>query len=148
MILDTLQNGMKYASVHPRFAKAFEYLLNNDLAALPTGKVELEGTDLIINIVDITGKTEADARMETHRNFIDIQVPVGQTETMGWKATEKLCEPTQEYDAVKDLTFYADKATGMFDVQPYEFAVFFPEDGHQPGIAEGTYRKIIVKVRV
>lgn len=148
MILDTLQNGMKYTSVHPRFRKAFEYLLNNDLAALPSGKVELEGSDLVVNIVDITGKTEADARMETHRNFIDIQVPVGQTETMGWKATEKLCKPTQEYDAVKDLTFYADKATSMLDVQAHEFAVFFPEDGHQPGIAEGTYRKIIVKVRV
>jgi biofilm protein TabA len=148
MILDTLQNGMKYASVHPRFAKAFEYLLNNDLAALPTGKVELEGSDLVVNIVDITGKSAADARMETHRNFIDIQVPVGQTETMGWKATEKLSEPTQEYDSTKDLTFYADQATCMLHVQPYEFAVFFPEDGHQPGIAEGTYRKIIVKVRV
>jgi YhcH/YjgK/YiaL family protein len=148
MILDTLKNGMKYATVHPRFSKAFEYLLNNDLAALPAGKVELEGSDLVVNIVDITGKTEAEAKMETHNNFIDIQVPVGQTEIMGWKALASLSEITSAYDATKDLTFYGDKATTFLQVQPLEFAVFFPDDGHQPGIATGTYRKIIVKVRV
>jgi biofilm protein TabA len=148
MILDTLKNCMKYASVHPRFAKAFDYLLTNDLAALPVGKIELEGTDLIINIVDITGKTVEEARMETHQNYIDIQVPVGKAETMGWKATEQLTEITAPYDATKDLSFFGDKATTFLNVQPYEFAVFFPEDGHQPGISTGTYRKIIVKVKV
>ena len=148
MILDSLKNCMKYTCLHPRFGKAFEYLLNNDLAALPAGKVELEGAALIINIVDITGKTEEEAKMETHNNYIDIQVPVGKTERMGWKAAVDLSEPTQDYDATKDLTFFADKATTMLDVKPYEFAIFYPEDGHQPGIAEGTYRKIIVKVRV
>lgn len=148
MILDSLKNCTRYATLHPRFGKAFEYLLNNDLAALPAGKIELEGADLVINVVDITGKTEKEAQMETHNQFIDIQVPVGNTERMGWKAASALCEPTQEYDATKDLTFFADKATTMLDVKPYEFAIFYPEDGHQPGIAEGTYRKIIVKVRV
>jgi YhcH/YjgK/YiaL family protein len=148
MILDSLQNGLKFACVHPRFAKAFDYLLNNDLAALPAGKIELEGSDLVINVVDITGKTADQAKMETHRNYIDIQVPVGKAETMGWKAAGHLTEPTQVYDETKDLCFFADKATTMIEVQPMEFAIFFPEDGHQPGIAEGTYRKIIVKVRV
>lgn len=148
MILDTLENGLKYTSINPRFAKAFEYLMQNDLAALPAGKVELDGSVLVVNIVDITGKTIDDARMETHNKFIDIQVPVGQAERMGWKATDKLSEITEPYNDAKDVTFFADKATTFVDVQPYEFAVFFPEDGHQPGISSGTYRKIIVKVRV
>ncbi|MDD2285349.1 MAG: YhcH/YjgK/YiaL family protein [Paludibacter sp.] len=148
MILDTLQNSMKYASVNPRFAKAFEYLMNNDLAALPVGKVELEGADLVVNVVEITGKTASEARMETHNKFIDIQVPVGKAERMGWKAAEKLNEITEAYSETKDITFFADKATCFIDVQPFEFAIFFPEDGHQPGISSGTYKKIIVKVRV
>ena len=148
MILDALKNGMKYASLHPKFEQAFHYLLNNDLETLPAGKVELDGSNLVINIVDITGKSVDEARMETHRDFIDIQVPVGQTERMGWKATENLTEVTEAYQATKDVTFYGDKATTFVDVQPYEFAVFFPEDGHQPGISSGTYRKIIVKIRV
>lgn len=148
MILDSLKNGQKYASVHPRFKKAFDYLQSVDLAALPTGKIELEGADLVVNVVDITGKTEAAAKMETHNNFIDIQIPVGSVETMGWIAGGNMKEVTDAYNADKDVTFYADKATVFVDVQPYEFVIFFPEDGHQPGISEGTYRKIIVKVRV
>ena len=148
MILDTLANSEMYETVHPRFKKAFEYLKNTDLAALPAGKIELDGTDLFVSVVDITGKKESEARMETHEKYIDIQVPVGNTETMGWVAAETLKAPTVPYDAEKDIAFFADKATVFVPVQPYQFAVFFPQDGHQPGISEGTYRKIIVKVRV
>jgi YhcH/YjgK/YiaL family protein len=148
MILDTLSNSKLYESVHPRFKKAFEYLRNTDLKSLPLGKIELEGSNLLVNVVDITGKPASEARMETHRKFIDIQVPVGNTETMGWLAAENLKNPTAPYDAEKDITFFTDKASVFIPVQPYEFAVFFPEDGHQPGIAEGVYRKIIVKVLV
>lgn len=148
MILDSLKNGIKYASLNPGFVKAFEYLNNNDLSALAVGKVELDGSDLVVNIVDITGKPEDQARMETHQNFIDIQVPVGQAERMGWKAADKLADITEPYNEAKDVTFFGDKATCYIDVLPYEFAIFFPEDGHQPGISTGTYRKIIVKVRV
>lgn len=148
MILDSLKNSARYTSVHPRFKKAFEYLHNNNLETLPLGKIELEGSDLVVNVVDITGKTEDAARMETHNNFIDIQIPIDATEVMGWKAACKLSQVTDAYNEQKDITFYADKATSFVKVEPFEFAVFFPEDGHQPGIGEGTYRKIIVKVRV
>lgn len=148
MILDSLQNSAKYISIHPLFEKAFQYLLNNDLGSLPVGKIELAGSDLVVNVVDITGKKIDEARMETHNKFIDIQIPIGSTETMGWKATHKLKQVTEAYNADKDITFYADKSTSYAVVQPYEFAIFFPDDGHQPGIGEGVYRKIIVKVRV
>lgn len=148
MIHDSLKNAAKYTSVHPRFKKAFDFLNGNDLNALETGKIELEGSDLVINVVDITGKTADAARMETHNNFIDIQVPIGATETMGWKSADKLTEVTEVYNEQNDIAFYGDKATSFVTVEPFEFVVFFPEDGHQPGIGNGTYRKIIVKVRV
>ncbi|MDD2994722.1 MAG: YhcH/YjgK/YiaL family protein [Paludibacter sp.] len=148
MILDTLKNSDKYCSVHPRFKKAFDYLKNTDLVALPAGKIELEGADLVINVVDITAKPEADAKMESHKEYIDIQVPVGKAETMGWIALDACKDVTLPYDAEKDIMFFADKATSFLNVQPYEFVVFFPEDAHQPGIGTGQYRKIIVKVRV
>jgi beta-galactosidase beta subunit len=35
----------------------------------------------------------------------------------------------------------------MLHIHPLEFAVFFPEDGHQPCIAEGKLKKVIVKVK-
>jgi YhcH/YjgK/YiaL family protein len=147
MILDKLTNSGLYESVHPRFKKAFDFLNSTDLAQIPLGKIELEGSDLVVNIVEVDGKTVDEARMETHNNFIDIQVPVSQIETMGWKPTADLKEVTQPYNSEKDLTFFADKAYNMLQIHPLEFAIFFPEDGHQPGIAQGKLKKIIVKVR-
>ena len=45
-------------------------------------------------------------------------------------------------------TFFHDKAQNFITVQPGQFCIFFPEDGHQPCIAEGQFHKIIVKVKL
>ena len=74
MILDTLQNCGLYETIHPRFKKAFDFLQNTDLATLPLGKVELDGKNLFINVVEITGKTANEVRLETHNRYICIIV--------------------------------------------------------------------------
>jgi biofilm protein TabA len=148
MILDTLKNCTRYEMVHPRFKVAFDFLNSTDLLSLPTGKTELDGADVVVNVVEITGKPIELARMETHNQYIDIQIPLGTTETMGWKSADQLEKPTGPYNAEKDITFFEDSASNLIKVQPFEFAIFFPEDGHQPGIGEATYKKIIVKLRV
>jgi biofilm protein TabA len=148
MILDSLENAGLYESIHPRFKQAFDFLRNTDLVALPLGKVELDGKNLFVNVVDAAGKTPDVAKMETHNKYIDIQVPVTAPETMGWIAGNKLKEITEPYNADKDVSFFGDKASNFIVVQPLEFAVFFPEDGHQPQLFEGIVKKLIVKVLV
>ena len=148
MILDSLQNAGLYETIHPRFKQAFEFLRTTDLMALPLGKIELDGTNLFANIFEITGKTADTAKLETHNRYMDIQVPVTAAETMGWIAGVDLKEVSEEYKPEKDITFFADKATTFVTVNPKEFILFFPEDGHQPGICEGVQKKIVVKVLV
>ena len=148
MILDTLKSCEKYYSVHPRFQMAFEYLNSTDLSVLPVGKIQLEGDNLVVNVVDIKAKGVEEAKMESHKLFIDIQIPVGKMETMGWIAIDACKNVSMPYDPDRDLMFFEDKATNFLNVQPYEFAIFFPEDTHQPGIGSGEYRKIIVKVKI
>ena len=148
MILDSLKNAGLYETVHPRFKQAFNFLQNTDLEALPFGKIELDGSDLFVNVVDVVGKSADEAKMETHECYIDIQVPVTAVETMGWIAVDKLEQPTEAYNSVKDVAFFGDKASNFINVQPNEFAIFFPQDAHQPGIAVGQHIKVIVKVLV
>lgn len=148
MILDSLKNIELYASIHPRFKQAFDFLQSTDLDALSIGKIELNGSELFANVVEIIGKTAEEAKMETHNRYIDIQVPITAAETMGWIAVNKLTQTTQAYNPEKDVAFFADKASNFILVQPYEFAIFFPEDAHQPGIAIGQHKKVIVKVLV
>ncbi|MDR1526264.1 MAG: YhcH/YjgK/YiaL family protein [Dysgonamonadaceae bacterium] len=148
MILDVLENTARYERLNPRFKQAFDFLKTTDLASLPLGKVELDGKNLYANVQEVDGRTPETARMETHDEYIDIQVPLSATETMGWIARKNLKQVADAYHADKDITFYADKTANLIGVQPGAFAVFFPEDGHQPCIAQGKIRKVIIKVKI
>lgn len=146
MILDTLDNLKKYAALNPRFDAVIDYIANNDLAAHEPGKVELDGADLFINFSMAKGKTADEARLETHDVMLDIQIPISCPETMGYTPRKEL--PEQPYDAVKDITFYEGKAEQYITVNPGEFAIFFPQDGHAPCIStEEQIQKVIVKVK-
>lgn len=149
MIHDLLENSACYESLNPRFKHAFDFLKTTDLANLPSGKMELDGKNLYVNVQEIEGKNAALVRMETHEQYIDIQIPVSGTELMGWIARKNLKQVTGDgYNVEKDVTFYADKTANLIIVQPFEFAIFFPEDGHQPGVGNGKWKKIIVKVKI
>ena len=43
MILDELSELNKYVAVHPRFAAAFDYILNTSFDKMPVGKKEIDG---------------------------------------------------------------------------------------------------------
>ena len=148
MIVDGLRNCKKYAALHPLFDKAFDFLLTNDLESLKPGKIELEENKLWASVVVIPGNTADAIKMEAHRNYIDIQVPLTKAETIGWKSLLKATKEIESYNPDNDCTFYSDEATLLLKLQPTEFAVFFPEDVHQPGIVEGPHKKIIIKVRI
>ena len=94
------------------------------------------------------GKKENDAKIETHFKYIDIQMPLTATETIGWKAVADLKKTAVPYDEKNDITFFDDIPSAHIDVTPGNFAIFFPEDGHAPCIGNGKFRKVIVKVRI
>jgi len=148
MVHDLLENAVYYEDLNPRFKEAFDFLKTADLASLPLGKIELDGKNLFAIVQEVEGKTADIARMETHEQYIDIQVPVSGIEMMGWIARKDLKQVTEEYNPEKDITFYADKTANLIKVQPPEFVIFFPEDGHQPGVGEGKWKKIIIKVLI
>ena len=113
---------------------------------LELGKVVLKEGELFVNFAAARPKTKDDAKIETHNNFIDIQIPLTGTELMGYMPRTDLAEA--EYNAEKDVTFYPGYATDYLTVKPGMFAIFFPEDAHAPGVTEVELKKVIVKVRV
>lgn len=145
MILDTLENLERYEGMNPLFPKAIEYLKNTDLNALPVGKVELHGTDLVVNVNETKPKQKEDAKLETHNKYIDIQIPLSGVEVMGYTPANAL--PAAEYNEEKDITFFPGLAESYFEVKPGMFAIFFPEDGHAPGVTDTGVKKIIIKVK-
>lgn len=147
MVVDTLDNLEKYISLNPLFAQAVDFIKSHDLQVMEIGKTELKGSDLIVNIAQTSPKTKEQAKLETHNVFIDIQIPLSGTEVMGYTAA-KDCVPTNApYNAEKDITFFEGPADSYIPVKPGMFAIFFPQDGHAPGISPDGVKKVIVKVK-
>lgn len=147
MVVDTLDNLEKYASLNPLFAQAIEYLKSADLNAIEAGsKVVLKETDLVVNFAQTAPKTKEQAKLETHNKFIDIQIPLSGVEVMGYTPAKDCSPANAPYNAEKDITFFEGLADSYIPVEPGMFAIFFPQDGHAPGVSETGVKKVIVKV--
>lgn len=147
MVVDTLENLEKYSSLNPLFAQAVEFIKSHDLQSMEVGKTELQGQDLVVNIAQTTPKTKEQAKLETHNVFIDIQIPLSGTEVMGYTAGKDCVPADAVYNAEKDITFFEGLAESYIAVKPGMFAIFFPQDGHAPGITPDGVKKVIVKVK-
>ena len=148
MILDSLKNAASTLALNPLFKQAFEFIQKNDLSKMELGKTILDGDKLFISVMEIDGKLPEAAKMESHVKYIDIQVVLSGVETMGWTAIEHCTNEIDPYNVEKDLQFFTDKPSTYITVHPGEFAIFFPEDGHAPGIGNGPIKKAVVKVLV
>ena len=145
MVIDNLKKMRDYESLHPLFGQAFDFIEQTDLNALEPGKIVLIENKLIVNINQIPAKTAEEAKLETHEEYIDIQVPITDVEVMGY--TQRSDLPEAEYDAAVDMTLYDGPAADYITVKPGMFTIFFSGDGHAPGITSTGLKKIIIKVK-
>ena len=150
MVIDKLSEINKYTSLHPRFAKAIDYIVTNNLLIAEPGTVLVDGKDIkaIIMEGNCVPKEESLAGFECHNTYIDIQIVLKGKETVGWRARTSCSMPKGEYSEEKDVLFYADAPTLFFDLQAGMFSIYFPEDVHAPMTGEGSIKKVVMKVRV
>ena len=152
MILDVLSNGSKYASLHPSFEKAFEYLNSTDLTAIEVGKYEVDGDNIRAIVSDKNGMTaeESIAKFECHDKHIDIQVCIRGKEQIGWKPRSTCLNQRGGYNAEKDVLFYDDAPDMYFGMTDGQFVIFYPEDVHAPMIktSEDPIKKLVVKIKI
>lgn len=151
MIIDTLANADKYTSIHPLFAKAFEYIKSQNLADMEIGKFDVaDGLKAII--VEKVGMAAAEsiAKFECHNRNVDIQLCIRGNETIGWKPRSTCTSQKGEYNSEKDVVFYNDAPDMYFNLTDNQFAIFFPEDVHAPMIAvnDQPVKKLVMKVKI
>ena len=93
-------------------------------------------------------KKPADAKLEIHDAYLDVQVLVrGREERFGWSERADLRRPLGPFDAGKDIQLFDDEPQTYYTVRPGQFTLLMPDDAHAPMVGEGSIRKIIVKVR-
>ena len=148
MVIDLLGQADRYAHLHPSFSRAFEFLRETDLAALGPGRHEIDGDDIYVSIDHVEGRGREGARLECHRQHIDIQVTIDGGRADRLEAAGRVRSPDGGFDTTRDLGFYRDRPDTWLTVPPGTFAIFFPEDAHAPLAGTGAVRKAIVKIRV
>ena len=147
MILDRLEDCDHYRAAQPGFAAAFDFLHRADLAALPDGRVDLDGDRLYALIQRPAGRGRAGARLEIHRQYLDIQYVIAGAEVIGWRSAAETHTATQPFDESKDIGFFDDPPALWLPVPPGSRAVFFPGEPHAPLAGAGPLHKVVIKVR-
>jgi YhcH/YjgK/YiaL family protein len=151
MIVDRIENTRLYVPLHKQFKKAFALLADPALAQKPDGRYAVDGDSLYYTIQHYTTRPVDQARFESHKKYIDIQVLLAGQEMLGHVPTAGL-EVTVPYDDQKDIMFYrVDAPTAQVRLEPGVYCILFPADAHLPccqvaGPAE--VHKVVFKVKL
>jgi biofilm protein TabA len=150
MIIDTIDNRKRYRSF-PALLKRGLALAGRLKDDIPVGVTHYPGGIKVMVSVYAT-KLRDDCLFESHRKFIDIQLLLKGKEVIRW-APVKGMSVACRYDPKKDITIYKYPGESIpLSMKRGVFAVFFPEDAHNPGLAFRSascrIKKIVVKVPV
>ncbi|MEI7729987.1 MAG: YhcH/YjgK/YiaL family protein [Verrucomicrobiota bacterium] len=151
MILDNLSQWHRYTALGTRFEKAFHYL-ETVSPDTPLGRYDLEGEELFAMVSAYPTRSADQFKFEAHRRYADVQFIVAGRERILWVPLASLPTVTEAYNAEKDILFCAPPTSHIpLNMAAGQFAVFFPEDGHAPGLewgGIGEVLKVVLKVRV
>ena len=151
MIADSIQNSSLYP-FGPAWKAAFDFL-KTLTPETETGKQLIQGDRLYAGIDSYSTKSRNEAKLETHRKYVDIQVLLSGTEVIELFPKKGLTV-SEPYNPEKDAEFYQHPAEPQMRVtlKPGQFLVFFPEDAHMPCLTAGStpqpVKKVVVKMAV
>ena len=148
MVLDTLTNLPSYNALNSHFAKVCAYLKEAHLSGLPEGRYPIDGDNAYLMISERDLKKPADAALEVHDRYIDIQIVLSGREGCGWKDRSRCAAPRGAMNTEKDVMFYDDEPSTYFTLGEGEIGIFFPQDAHAPLVGDGRVKKAVVKVKV
>ena len=148
MIVTNLENATRYESLHSAFKQVFDYVKANDLLNTVCGKIVLDGDNLFINNVELTGLAQSEQVLEVHRTYIDIHILLEGEEIVGWKALEDVENMTKVYSSEDDCALSDDIPTSYTKLKAGGVVIVYPEDLHAPVIGVGNIRKLIAKIKL
>ncbi|HMT12359.1 MAG TPA: YhcH/YjgK/YiaL family protein [Ignavibacteria bacterium] len=149
MITDRIENCEAFSMLGSRFECGFRFLRENDLRQFPDGKHEIEGEDVYVIISSYTTKSPEESHPEAHRLYADIQYMIRGSEIIAYDLFNDH-KVYKEYDPEKDFLLY-EAVQNSITLREGTFAVFFPQDIHQPGLIinePAHVKKAVVKVRL
>nr|WP_321465862.1 YhcH/YjgK/YiaL family protein [uncultured Desulfobulbus sp.] len=150
MIHDKLENWKLYFS-SPSWETVFAYLQSLSAETELVEKVQLQGEKIYARVMRYPTCTANESVLETHDEYVDIQMSLSGCEAIEWFDRSTLQVKTP-YNSELDFTLYHLPATSCLHVNnfPGYFTVLFPEDAHMPMLRVfdegGEVKKVVVKI--
>ena len=150
MIFDSVKNKELYYGCHDGIKIGFDFIQKVIENGIEPGKYELDGKKIYASVQKYTTKDYTE-KFEGHREYIDIQYIISGQEYMEWSAKED-CETIISYNSEKDVEYFvANGFKTKIEAGKNTFAIFFPDDIHNPGLkldANSPVKKVLVKIHV
>lgn len=152
MIVDHLKNIEKYRGINQNFDLAIDYILNNQLLSISSGRYEIDGTNLYLLRDSYIPKGIESCYFEGHQKYADIQIVLKGYEYFGYchKGNPGIIALTP-YLEDKDVEKYEIKDFTKVFLQEQMFAIVFPDDLHMPKLAKDRgiqVEKVVFKVKL
>lgn len=145
--VDPVAFATQYTRNKALWDKAFLFLKEQNLSALPVGDYVIEAGRCWATVSEYVPKTADQANLESHERFIDLQYTLWGNEKMGLAETE--AKVRMPYNEKRDVAFYIPGKITYFATSADRFFLFFPGDKHQPSVLNGQpvrSRKIVIKI--
>ena len=134
-MLNMLAGEVKYwknISNLKNFKEAFKFLENKNIQSLEPKKYIIEGDKIYANIFKTKSRDIRLGKFESHKNYIDIHYLISGKEVIATSNVKNL-EVIRDYDREDDSFLYSiPKKYEKLEMEPGNFAIFFPEDAHMP----------------
>lgn len=143
MIFDRMERLAQYKGLNANLDKLIDFALSRDFATLAPGRNDIDGDNCWVsnNVAEL--KPESDL-YERHMEYLDLQIPIDEGEIIHVLPVERLEWPPSD----DETRFTRGPAGTALDMAPGMFAIFFPGDAHDCGIAKAgqkSVRKLVGK---
>lgn len=147
MIFDHIDNIGNYIGISKNLDDAIFLIQNHKLETAELGKVVIREDQLFYLVQAYETKPFDRVNLEAHLKYIDLQLMVEGNEMMAYGNTNALQLQTPYNESI-DAQFFSGEVQKIH-VKKDCFAIFFPNDAHQPGLAmdvSQAVKKVVVKI--
>lgn len=134
--------------LHPSLKLLFDFVRSNDFDKLPSGKVEIDGENVFVMNINVSGADKESQPLEMHRKYIDVHILLDGSEEIGWKPIGEIKHYNKVYEEDGDCALSDEAPRFYVKLHPGEYCIVFPEDAHAPAIGASNIRKLIGKVKI
>ncbi len=134
MIVDTVENIPRYVALGGNLARGLEFLQKSFRQVMTDGKHSIQGDAVYASVATRVTEPKTAVPFEAHEKYIDIQYVFQGREALFWAPRSALVVE-KPYRESEDEVLLSGDDCGMVVLVPGVFVVFFPEDGHKPGLA-------------